>query len=1253
MQTKQKQLLRSDINKARFCRQYFIELKQFLSDFDISNKEGEDYANSLNMHFLLDDAHSTYVYKPKPKEELTEEELWENTQIEREKQKKECFWQLGVIDEKDLMIAIEEFFFITSQTQSLKTKQENLLDCLFNMDGKSQMDFDDDTSFAIFTYFGIIKDSKAITIGKQSQAFLKFLNNGAQGEYRYYEAFKLFKLLRNFKQHHGKLPYRGDTLLLFHKFIVFTLIGVVYICRRLWQDNATEQLLKEKGGYQKPDAISEFKIPEDVLDVIIRTEEGPIIESCRYKIGNNDWEQVRQPQPLTNEIKFQLQVRKYESFEIEVYCQNRKSPFHLRRVLNYYSWYLVLDVNIPQINPIYKGIGGGNKEVEDLFSKIIDAAQKNIDEKLGDCVKEAIGKMEPLFHSLRESDEMENIMSEKVISLLEDLRKELKNGNRREESTPVLAKIEENNRFLKLLVDAERKREKRVYLRKCALAALPFLLTIGTVLSCVFLKDLSNLLWLQYKWIIIPIAILLPITTLGAFLWINKRSMKTALKDIGSKQWGGIFFIVMCLIGAYMLLPYHDGKNYIEDYEFYAHDSLQNSRAVAYMEDYLKAHPDDEEMTRIRLVEYYVDFTYNINKAKEVSEKMLDVRNYEKGALTAMGVLYLNQDFGQLKDYIGMYEDIYGEEDPYFCDLKGAFLCDTLCGTRDVKQGMELLRKSVKGGCVDACYNLGYLLSHDESTFEALDEGKEVQNSYYDLIGAIDTLRMACEEIPRAALILGDIYSELNMEDSATHYYKKALDNSGGNLYKLSLYKAGILADKFGVKPNEPLILAKTYNYSPALLFSSIKINCTESQINQFMDYEGTLYDAFLLLFKQKDHRESIRLFNQAMKHREGAPINDLGIYQYVAPIVFDYAFLGDTINALNVLKETRPKGKFNRHFINALQMMIGTPKIAKDSIAALEQMRISASQGCLYAEMFCHFRDAEKTLKENPSATVDLKFFSQIAQEIPFASVLESILRMKTKEYKKAENSARYAMWRKHPAGAFMFDCFPMDYYDNNETGIFNGKKKKSIKELYDERKLQETALRMTWNDKRRSLLFSYKLDREICERLNDSFENRFKFWVNAAIANQDFQLGIALLNEYKAMIKKGYVDNDMIGDALLRATLDNMTEEFRTPQNVTFLRDLLDNYEVFPDYYMYAFVESYGEDRLKEKLHSSVRSYKKGLTLEYATWNINFIDDFSLLNEFTYMAGPYAYNLRGGNNKTIITQYLTPQTVPSKKKK
>lgn len=84
-----------------------------------------------------------------------------------------------------------------------------------------------------------------------------------------------------------------------------------------------------------------------------------------------------------------------------------------------------------------------------------------------------------------------------------------------------------------------------------------------------------------------------------------------------------------------------------------------------------------------------------------------------------------------------------------------------------------------------------------------------------------------------------------------------------------------------------------------------------------------------------------------------------------------------------------------------------------------------------------------------------------------------------------------------------------------------------------------------------------------------------------------------------------------------------------------------------------MYAFVESYGEDRLKEKLHSSVRSYKKGLTLEYATWNINFIDDFSLLNEFTYMAGPYAYNLRGGNNKTIITQYLTPQTVPSKKKK
>lgn len=1251
MQNNLKQLSQSDINKARFCRQYFIELKQFLSDFDISDKEGENYANSLNMHFLLDDAYTTYIYKPKANEELTEEELWEKTQTECEKQKKECFWQLGVINEKDLMIAIEEFFYITSQTQSLKTKQDNLLDCLFNMDGKSQMDFDDDTSYAIFTYFGVINDSQVPTIGKQSQAFLKFLNNGIQGEKKYYEAFKLFKLLRNFKQHRGKMPYRGDTLLLFHKFIVFTLIGVVYICRRLWQDNASEQLLKEKGGYQKPDAISEFKIPEDFLDVIIRTEEGPIIESCRYKIGNNDWEQIRQPQPLTNEIKFQLQVRKYEFFEIEVYCQNSKSPFHLRRALNYYSWYLMLDVNIPHINPIYKGIGGSNKEVEDLFSKIIDAAQIIVDTKLGDCVKEAIGKMEPLFRSLRESDKMENIMSEKVISLLEDLRKEIKNGNRSEDSISVLAKIEEQNKFLKLLVDAERKREKRVYLRKCALAALPFLLTVGTVLSCIFLKDLSNLLWLQYKWIIIPIAILLPVMTLGAFIGINKKPMNKALKGIKSKQWGGIFFIVLCLIGVYMVLPYHDGKNYINDYEFYSHDSLQNSRVAAYMEDYLKTHPDDEEMTRICLTNYYVNFTDNMDKAKEVSGKMLDVRNFEKGAIAAMYVLYVNQDFGQLKDYIEIYENIYGEEDPDFCDIKGVFLCDTLCGARDINHGMELLRKSVKGGCVDACYNLGYILSHDVSTFEALDEGKEVQNSYYDLIGAIDTLRMACDERPMAAMVLGDIYSELNMVDSAIYYYKKALDNSGGNLYKLCLCKAGMFADRTGEKTNEPLVMAKTLNFPPALLFSSIKINLKKSQIDQIMNYKATMYDIFLLLFKQKDHSESIRFFNQAMKYVKGVPIYNLGVYQYIAPVVFDYAFIGDSINALKTLNETRPKGKFNSHFVKSLQMMIGTPKIAKDSVAALEQMRISASQGCLFAEMFCLFRDAENALKNSPSAVVDFKRLSQIAQEIPFASVLESILRMKTKEYKKAENAARYAMWRKHPAGAFMFECFPGDYYDDEEMGIFNGKNKKSIEELYDERKMQESALRMTWTEKRRALLFSYKLDKEISERLNEDFENRFKFWVDAAVANEACVLGIALLNEYKAMIKKGYIDNDMIGDKLLRATLDNLTEEFRTPQNVTFLANLLDNYEVFPNYYMYAFIKSYGEDRILEKLHSSVRSYKKGLTLQYKTWNTNYIDDFSLLNEFTYMVGPFAYNLKGENNMLFITQFFTQQPLPQKK--
>ena len=94
------------ILKARFCKQYIPSLKEFLTDFDISETLTDDKqaCNSLKMHFLLDKY----------------DDIKQKDEVKRKKQikklKENCKWRIKNVTDEELLLAIEEFFFITEKT---------------------------------------------------------------------------------------------------------------------------------------------------------------------------------------------------------------------------------------------------------------------------------------------------------------------------------------------------------------------------------------------------------------------------------------------------------------------------------------------------------------------------------------------------------------------------------------------------------------------------------------------------------------------------------------------------------------------------------------------------------------------------------------------------------------------------------------------------------------------------------------------------------------------------------------------------------------------------------------------------------------------------------------------------------------------------------------------------------------------------------------------------------------------------------
>ena len=167
--------------------------------------------------------------------------------------------------DKNLMLAIEEYFHITDENEKLQGQRETLFSALIEPD-KNATDnnirvcfVDDITLRSILCYFGLkegkkTNDSQKDYISNQIRSFDEFACTVAFGGElsfaNYNKALELFHQLRNNNTHpiiKQEIPQRKIALL----FLAFTYIGLVYLLRMAWFKKS-EKLKK----YREPEVFS-------------------------------------------------------------------------------------------------------------------------------------------------------------------------------------------------------------------------------------------------------------------------------------------------------------------------------------------------------------------------------------------------------------------------------------------------------------------------------------------------------------------------------------------------------------------------------------------------------------------------------------------------------------------------------------------------------------------------------------------------------------------------------------------------------------------------------------------------------------------------------------------------------------------------------------------------------------------------------------------------------------------------------------
>lgn len=1088
-------LEKAEIYKALFCNLYFSELKLFLSDFNIVPN---DKINSLNMGFL----------------------------VAKYKNQNNCKWKIEGIKDEDLMLAIEEFYEITNQPFvianddeediPLYPEREKIVEYLFKNEENTQISLGDHTLHAILKYFNIplSPNPKNGGMGGMATDFKNFSKLFPYPYNSFWLAVDLHSSLRNKKNHRFDSRFVGLQIHLYHRFVLYTYIGLVYICRRIWTTNECKKIWKDPNrdpllaNIQKPECISKFKMPPQDIIINVSSPDYPITK-CKVQVGSGQNREVKDLKPNTPSIKtvFTASARKYNALKLQIFRDQVSDPFE--KNLDYQSWFLSYDISLPKtlncsscgteeeptgklLLELFGSLEAKDEEirqiVKDEFSKIKDTWIASITDK-DKQNRENIRSI--LQESLKELSDTFN-KEEFKSSLNEELKKEFEEELQRRIlvvqkniSTPLKMYQEKLDAFKKWTEDIL---QPLIRLdEKVSWIAYGIILFLVCIFPCYVLLDKfdANIFWLQYKWI--PIIGTGIFSILSIFLFLSiiyKPGFLNKVINLKTYHWACVVLLPFLTFFAYQMIPYSSPDSLIKNYDFTTSGSHQ--KMADFMQEFMEDNIEYKEMVAIKLANYYFNIENNVEKAEEISSFMLDdIDKYKNGAMLAFSLLYKkcllqDKEYYKVKDIIKKFGDIISNRPTTINWIEGHMYYYGKGHEQDPVRGESLIRDAADRSDSIAQYWEGRIRSYITPQWKTI----EGSDTIFNIFKAIKYYRLS--GLPEASLELGKLYADMNMNDSAKKYINNAISCARHSTLAEAYYRMGLL---LGGGKNDYISKAMNKGYGPASVFAA---KC------------------------DSDNQSIIDYYKSAGRYRG---------HKYIPPIVLAYAQNNNIYPALDTLNASHPRGNFNEEFVLAINSLI-----KGDSIKGMQNMKQSADKGCYYAKMICIYREMKKQIDQKGYSLGKIDSLQLFANRdsISFANILisdlyqdkgrylESVKDIEAARdiYKKAEIAALEALRRGHPAGVIMLGDMRLGGFNFE----YRHGRNKSFIALMKDQSWHHLMIRFS-SGKYYAIAAGERVDSYLFSKENGHSNNEnspnWHFWSDLSICNHNFEEETWLLNE------------------------------------------------------------------------------------------------------------------------------------------
>lgn len=1228
----------SDSLKARFCKQYIPRLKEFLTDFDISQaSEDENPKDSLGMGFLV-----------KAYNEMENKE-------QAPQLKANCKWKIEGVTEKEIYEAIEEFYVITAWKDEIDKKDYNskrkineketeansvcgqrdkLLEFLFQLKIEDcQANIADTTMFAIADYYGIRNNAKQLGNLYQpyeavAYAYDLLKEENKDGLYDFRNVLRLFPNLRNAIVHQD---YDLKKKIRYHEFIIFSYIGYVLACRRIWKAFNFEKITTTQQSFDKkkkklcrdnvvdffcPNNLKLFTIPEESVEINIGS--GPKIDvCCKDKDGNT----IDVTTISKDDNRYSISISKYKKFTITI-SDGIHEPLFIEDELDYNAWFYCYKVNLPKewypSSKDYETLSEGTKHLIASVSKYV---KEGVREDIKECIKQQFAELQPLINNVVEdgkrTEELNNILEKLTLfangyGKIEEIRSLIEKSNQTifEELKTLSSKMDGLQGQLSTISDDVKKANDNAQKAgdegekvnktlsnwgrniKTGLFLVLVLLPIIYAGYNFFANNIeTNIYWLRHKklyWTLVPILICL---TFG--LTNSWNSIKNIKKEKGKLNYWVTGIVTIFLLGCPYRFSYKNIDSFIDSYDFYRYDIKDNEKVVQLLESCLVCETKEsskkynEQQLRIKLYEYY-DYIHDSEAALRITRPMRNVEQFQKGSQYYARALFKAEKFAESLTIINNFREYYKGISKELQCLEGIMKTFGYGCTQDISTGTIILSDLAKAGNPEAQFYYAYVLSHDISKW---GDGKEdyqlanVHHSPYDLYQAVYWFRKAEETILQASLELAQLFASINMTDSALYYYQRSCRGNGDiRLLAESCYRIGLLKEKIAPDAyNDFLEKAIENNYPPALLHDAQRKN---------------------------DHKTAIEIYKQMGFYRD---------FRYIPPIVFEYMALDDDSTAvmdgtLQALQKLRPEGHFDMNFVRGMRQMLDTAHVTINHNYGLDWMRLSAKQGCKYAQMICLFKDMDtKVVGSKGLAYSDIQQMQKIAKTIPFANVLLSWLFNKIGAYDMAREFAVKALGKDHhPAGGLMLINIPPE----EQHKMFN-KALSDSSYKFTHLRYNEMALRVVPSDQKKNCVYMAS-ELDLFNPKGITNVDQLVFWCNVAVDNNMLALACRFMHDG---IKEITVNYPLYAKRFFNIILDKVDE--KTTQDVrielTYLLYLCNQAnngivdELKKEYLNNSVVQKLFDPSILNGIENMELSSGRLLTIIYGINNQVLLDEFS----------------------------------------